>query len=135
MHEWALAEGVISTILTVAKKKDAKEITEAEIKIGCLQQIDENIFTTAFRELVKHTPLEKTKIKLKNEEAYFKCRTCELEWNLTNTTNALGREESEAIHFIPELAHTFIRCPRCGSLDFAVTRGRGIWVEHIKILK
>ena len=135
VHEWALAEAVISTILNVAKEKSAKKITKAEIKIGTLQQIEVDVLTFAFRELVKNTPLEKTEIKLKPEEVYFKCRVCGVRWNFSNATNALGREKSEAIHFVPDLVHAFIRCPRCGSPDFEVVGGRGIWVEYIKISK
>lgn len=135
VHEWALAEAVISTILNVAKEKGAKKIIKAEIKIGALQQIEVDVLTFAFRELVKNTPLEKTEIKLKPEEVYFKCRVCGVRWNFSNATNALGREKSEAIHFVPDLVHAFIRCPRCGSPDFEVVGGRGIWVEYIKISK
>lgn len=135
VHEWSLAEAVISTILNVAKEKGAKKIAKAEIKIGTLQQIEVDVLTFAFRELVKHTPLEKTEIKLKSEEAHFKCRACGFEWNFNDAIGKLGREESEAIHFVPDLVHAFIRCPRCGSPDFEVVGGRGIWVEYIKISK
>lgn len=135
MHEWALAEAVISAILTVAKEKGAKEITEAEIKIGDLQQIEADVLSFAFQELVKDTPLEKTKIKLKPENAYFKCRVCGLRWNFSDAMGGLEGERSEAIHFIPDLVHAFIHCPRCGSPDFEVMGGRGVWIEYIKISK
>lgn len=135
MHEWALAEAVISTIRNVAKENNAKKVVEAKIKIGTLQQIEPDVFTFAFQELVKNTLLKKTEIKLESEEANFKCRVCGFEWGFDNVTNRLGTNESEAIHFVPDLAHTFIRCPRCNSPDFEVTRGRGVWVEYVKISK
>ena len=135
MHEWALAEAVISTILTVAEEKGAKEITEAEIKIGSLQQIEVDVLSLAFQELVKNTLLEKTEIKLKPEKAYLKCRVCGLGWDFSDAMGGLGGEESEAIHFVPDLVHAFIRCPRCGSPDFEVMGGRGVWIEYIKISK
>ena len=119
----------------MAKEKGAKEVTEAQIKIGDLQQIDVDVFTTAFRELVKNTPLEKTEVKLEPERAYPKCRVCGLEWDFRDATRALEKEKFEAIHFVPDLVHAFIRCPRCGSPDFEVVGGRGIWVEYIKISK
>ncbi len=43
----------------------------------------------------------------------------------------LGENEQEAIHFVPEAAHAFIRCPACGSPDFEISKGRGVWVERI----
>jgi hydrogenase nickel incorporation protein HypA/HybF len=135
MHEWALAEAVISTILNVAKKNNAKKIVEAKIKIGNLQQIDPDILTFAFQELVKNTPLKKTEVKLEPEGANFKCRVCGFEWGFENVMNGLEVNESEAIHFVPDLVHTFIRCPRCNSPDFEVKRGRGVWVEYVTISK
>ncbi len=41
----------------------------------------------------------------------------------------------ESIHFIPEVAHTYIKCPKCGSPDFEIIKGRGIWLEKIKGVK
>ena len=135
MHEWALAEAMISTILNTAKEKGAKEIIEAKIKVGRLQQIEADVLNFAFRELVKKTPLEKTEIKLESEDARFKCGACGFEWNFSDVMNALDEDEHEAIHFVPDLAHAFVRCPRCDSPDFETLGGRGVWVEYVKISK
>ncbi|MEM2890848.1 MAG: hydrogenase nickel incorporation protein HypA [Candidatus Hadarchaeum sp.] len=131
MHEWALAEAVVSTMLAVAKEKGAKMVSEAKIKLGRLQNIDTEIFNHALRELTKGTLLEKTEIKLEMDESRFRCRACGLEWNLD--PSEVGSDESEAIHFVPDLAHAFIRCPRCRSPDFEVTGGRGVWVDYIRV--
>ncbi len=135
MHEWALAEAVISTILNAAEEEGAKEIIEAKIRIGRLQQIEADVLAFAFRELVKNTPLEKTEIKLEPEEALFRCRVCGFEWDFSKVTKELNEDEHEAIHFIPDLAHAFIRCPHCNSPDFETLRGRGVWIEYIKVSK
>ena len=42
-----------------------------------------------------------------------------------------GANEREAIHFVPESAHAFLRCPACKSPDFEISKGRGVWVERI----
>jgi hydrogenase nickel incorporation protein HypA/HybF len=44
----------------------------------------------------------------------------------------LSSEVAEAIHFIPEIAHTYMRCPRCHSPDFEVIAGRGVWVAALQ---
>ncbi|MEM4169637.1 MAG: hydrogenase maturation nickel metallochaperone HypA, partial [Thermoproteota archaeon] len=41
----------------------------------------------------------------------------------------------EAIHFLPEVSHAYVKCPNCGSPDFEVTGGRGVWIESIKGLE
>ena len=41
-------------------------------------------------------------------------------------------DAAEAIHFVPELAHAFMRCPDCGSPDFEVAAGRGVAISGIE---
>ncbi|MDZ7260931.1 MAG: hydrogenase nickel incorporation protein HypA [candidate division KSB1 bacterium] len=133
MHEWALAEGVISTALKVAEKEGLKEITEIKIKIGELQQTDMEIFEFALKEIIQPQKalLQKTKIELELEPAVLRCRVCGKQWAFRDALNKLKKEESESIHFVPETAHIYIRCPECNSPDFEASKGRGIWVESI----
>ena len=44
----------------------------------------------------------------------------------------LNEDESEAIHFIPEVAFVHTRCPKCGSPDFEIQKGRGVSITQIK---
>jgi hydrogenase nickel incorporation protein HypA/HybF len=41
--------------------------------------------------------------------------------------------EREAVHFLPEAAHAYLRCPRCGSVDFDVAAGRGVSIVSIEL--
>jgi hydrogenase nickel incorporation protein HypA/HybF len=134
MHEWALAEAVISTLVETSKKEKVKEITEVKIKIGELQQIDEEIFKFALKEMTQsqYSLLRKTKIKIEKESAILKCRVCGNEWHFGSQSKKLTEEESESIHFIPEAAYIYIRCPRCKSPDFEIIKGRGVWIDSIK---
>jgi len=132
MHEWALAEAVISTALEVSKEKNVKEITELRIKMGELQQIDLEIFEFALSELTKnHNILKKTKIKIKMEKAILRCNVCGHEWNFKK--DKLTSEESESIHLVPEIVHTYMRCPKCSSPDFEIIKGRGVWLDSIEV--
>ena len=47
MHEWALAEAVITAAQQIAEKEKLKEIKEVNIKIGELQQVERDIFRFA----------------------------------------------------------------------------------------
>jgi len=129
MHEWALAEAVISTASQIAEKEGLKEITEVKIKIGELQQVELDIFKYALSQL-KAKRFEKTKFTVEKDKAKLKCRVCSYEW-IFNKEN-LNEKKAEAIHFIPEIVHTYVQCPKCGSPDFEVLQGRGIWLESIK---
>ena len=44
MHEWALAESILTAAVEEGKKKHLKKISEIRISIGELQQIEEEIF-------------------------------------------------------------------------------------------
>jgi hydrogenase nickel incorporation protein HypA/HybF len=45
--------------------------------------------------------------------------------------HAVGEDEAEAIHFVPEMARVYARCPTCSSHDFALAAGRGIWLVAV----
>ncbi len=133
MHEWALAEAVISTALNVAKKEGLQRITEIKIVLGELQQIDGEIFRFALTEVMQpqRAMLEGAQINIQEEKASLRCKNCGREWHPKEATDELGEEAAEAIHFVPEVAHVHLRCPKCGSADFEVAGGRGVWIESI----
>jgi len=129
MHEWALAEAVISSATEIAEKEGLEEVGEVILEIGELQQIEHDIFESALLQL--RTPkLRKAKFTIRKAKAKLKCRSCENQWAFNSTK--LDEEGKEAVHFLPEVAHTYIRCPKCGSPDFGVTEGRGILIRTIR---
>ena len=42
-------------------------------------------------------------------------------------------QEREAIHFLPESAHAYLRCPGCGGPDFVLAAGRGVSIEAVEL--
>jgi len=132
MHEWALAEAVISAASQIAEKEGIKEVTEVKIKVGELQQIELDILQFAISGL-KTAKFKNTKFNVETAKAKLKCRVCRHRWSFKK--EKLDENTVEAIHFVPEIAHTFIKCPKCGSPDFEILQGRGIWLESIKGLK
>jgi len=132
MHEWALAEAVVSTTLKIAEEKGLKEIIELKIKIGELQQIDQEIFEFALSQL-RSPMLKNAKFNLETVKAELKCRVCNHKWRFS--TKNMDEDVSEFIHFIPEIAHTYVKCPKCGSPDFEILMGRGVWLDSIKGVK
>jgi hydrogenase nickel incorporation protein HypA/HybF len=128
MHEWALAEAVITAAQQIAEKEKLKEIREVHIKIGELQQVERDIFQFALSQL-RPVSFKKAKFRISMAETTLKCRVCEHTWSFSKSK--LDKETAEAIHFVPEVAHSYIKCPKCGSPDFEISRGRGVWLENI----
>ncbi|MBS7631589.1 hydrogenase nickel incorporation protein HypA [Candidatus Bathyarchaeota archaeon] len=128
MHEWALAEGIISKADRIAIENNL-EITDIVIQIGELQQIDDEILQFALEQL-RTDNMKKARFTLETIKAKLKCRACGEEWRLD--LSSLDEESSEAVHFVPEMAHVYIKCPRCGSPDFEVLEGRGVWLASVR---
>jgi hydrogenase nickel incorporation protein HypA/HybF len=134
MHEWALVESILTTALVAAEKEKLKKITEIKISIGELQQIEQDIFEFSLSEIIKtqDKKLKDVKIIIETEKSTLKCKNCENTWKFSDMKKKLNKDESEAIHFLPEVAFVHTRCPRCGSPDFEITTGRGVSIVSIK---
>lgn len=134
MHEWALAESIITTALEAAEKEKLKTITEIIIQIGELQQIEHDIFKFALNEIIKsqNKKLKNAKFRIQTEKSTLKCKNCEHQFSFDDIMKKLSKDEAEAIHFIPEVAFVHSRCPKCGSPDFEITKGRGVTIKSIK---
>jgi hydrogenase nickel incorporation protein HypA/HybF len=129
MHEWALAEAVVAAASEVAEKEHFKKVAEVRIKVGELQQVDSEIFRFALDQL-KTVKFKKAKFTVEPAKAVLQCRFCNNKWFFSK--EKLDPNMAEAIHFVPEIAHTYVKCPRCGSPDFEVVEGRGVWLESIR---
>jgi hydrogenase nickel incorporation protein HypA/HybF len=129
MHEWALAEAILASAKQVAEQEKLKKVTEVTIKVGELQQIEPPILRFALTQL-KPELFKNTKFHILKAKSTLKCRVCATTWQFN--LKKLDRATAEAIHFVPEASHSFIKCPKCGSPDFEIVTGRGVWLEDIK---
>jgi hydrogenase nickel incorporation protein HypA/HybF len=129
MHEWALAEAILASAKQVAEQEKLKKVTEVTIKVGELQQIEPPILRFALTQL-KPELFKNTKFHILKAKSTLKCRVCATTWQFN--LKKLDRATAEAIHFVPEASHSFIKCPKCGSPDFEIVTGRGVWLENIK---
>ncbi len=131
MHEWALAESVIKSVVEHASAEKLKKLKEAGVVFGELQAIDGEIFSFALEELRRQFPAAKAcKFKIIKQPAAFRCKACGHEFPLKGLRKT--KDEAEFIHFVPEMAHTFLKCPACKSPDFEIAAGRGVSVSYIK---
>jgi hydrogenase nickel incorporation protein HypA/HybF len=129
MHEWALAEAILSSAKQIADQEKLKEITEVTIRVGELQQVEPPILRFALSQIKTET-FKNAKFHILKAKSTLKCRVCGTEWQFN--IKKLDKTTAEAIHFVPEVAHTYIKCPKCGSSDFEIVSGRGVWLQDIK---
>ncbi len=129
MHEWALAEAVLSAASEVADKENLKEVFTVKLRVGEFQQIDDEILKFALSQL-RSGKFSNAKFSIRHVNARLKCKVCGQTWFFRK--GELDKDMSEAIHFVPEIAHTYVRCPNCKSPDFEIIEGRGIWLESVR---
>jgi hydrogenase nickel incorporation protein HypA/HybF len=129
MHEWALAEAILTSAKQIAEQEKLKEVTEVTIRVGELQQVEPQILRFALSQM-KNETFENANFRILKAKSRLKCRVCGTTWQFN--IKKLDKTTAEAIHFVPEVAHTYIKCPKCGSPDFEIVSGRGVWLENMK---
>jgi len=129
MHEWALAEGILASARQIAEQEHLEMVTEVTIRVGELQQVEPPILRFALKQLATDI-FTGAKFRVQKANSTLKCRVCSTTWQYS--TKHLDRATTEAIHYVPEVAHSYIKCPTCGSPDFEIASGRGVWLEDIK---
>jgi hydrogenase nickel incorporation protein HypA/HybF len=122
VHEWALAQAVVKAVLEHGAKG------RIIVNLGELQKIDGETFRFALDEIAKSDGLA-PEIAIRVEPAVMKCRSCGHAWRLTDSRSRLTEDQSESIHFVPDVVHVYVRCPSCGSPDFEIISGRGVTFE------
>ncbi len=131
MHEWALAEAIIDYVSKVLRERNAVKVKRLVLRIGKLQTIDKEILVFALNNLAKEYDISIDEIIMRDEEITLKCRKCLTQWTLS--PSQLPEDIREAIHFVPEVVHSFTKCPKCGSRDFDIVSGRGLSIESIEV--
>ncbi|MFA5190802.1 MAG: hydrogenase nickel incorporation protein HypA [Verrucomicrobiia bacterium] len=131
MHEWALAEAVVTSATETARQQKLAVVDEIVLNIGELQAIDNEMFASLVQDQLSNAAAElrSAKVRTVRGAAAFECQACKKEFSEQDAK--VGEEEREAIHFVPEMAHVYMRCPACGSPDFSIVRGRGVFIQEI----
>lgn len=127
-----MAEAIISAVSQIAERENLREVKEVTLKVGELQQIDREILKFALSQLASGR-LAGAKFKMRLVRARFRCRACGYKW--TFKENSPPKDVREVIHFIPEVAHAHLRCPKCSSPDFEISEGRGLWISSVRGVK
>ncbi len=134
MHEWALAEGILASGRQIAEAEHLQSVSEVTIRVGELQQVEPPILRFALKQMSAEDGMFKgAKFHILKAKSTLKCRVCGTTWQYY--PKKLDKATAEAIHFVPEVAHSYIKCPKCGSPDFEIASGRGVWLQDIKGVK
>lgn len=141
MHELSVAQSIVDFALSEADKREARKVTELEVGIGELMQVDGNVLVSALESLMTGK-LEGCKVEAKEIAASFECRRCSSTWGMREAREQLDAVEQDLLvkepesnelplHFMPYLYPAFIHCPNCGSSDISVLDGEDVKIRRI----
>ena len=107
-------------------------VLEVRRRFGELQNVDLEAFREGLAAALAGLPYGPQVFRFLGEPAAFRCRACGHLWPLDQFPG-IGEQEREAIHFLPESAHAYLRCPGCGGPDFELAAGRGVSIEAVEL--
>lgn len=109
MHEWAIAEAILTSATQIAEQEKLKEVTEVTIKVGELQQVEPPILRFVLSQM-KSDIFKNAKFHILKAKPTLKGRVCGPTWQFN--LKKLDKTTAEATHFVPEVAHTYIKYPQ-----------------------
>ncbi|MBR3245002.1 MAG: hydrogenase maturation nickel metallochaperone HypA [Parasporobacterium sp.] len=110
MHELAIVEALLETILPKAQESGAKKILEVNFHIGEMSGIVPSCIHEYFALAGKGTIAEGAKLNLKTVPAQIRCNSC-------------------GYSGVPDKKNYC--CPECQSLDFRLTSGREYYIDSL----
>ena len=134
MHEFALADAVVKAARDAARDAGMARIDVVTVRVGELQQIRRDLFEYSLTEVLPAADpiLQGIRFIVEEEPVRFRCRVCQAEFGRADLERVGDADDREAIHFIPELSHAYVRCPECASPDFEILAGRGVSLARIE---
>ena len=122
MHEFAMAQGIFSTVMDTAEANDAIEVTEMVIEIGRLAMLNPEQLKFMLGVMCEGEELTKNVEMIINTiDVEIKCHNCGFEGE--------GNVD-DSDHYAP-----MVLCPKCESHRVEVTNGKEITVRSISIEK
>ena len=123
MHEYSISSEIVRTVLDAAEQNGGKKVLSVQLEMGELALL--NVEQVAFwiHELFKGTAAEGAKVRVKVIKAHIKCTSC----------GYRGKVKSEAGDIFQHL--TVCQCPKCGSFEIKVEKGRECNLRKIQVVK
>jgi hydrogenase nickel incorporation protein HypA/HybF len=128
VHEWALAEAIVEYLVDVFKDRRPSSII---IRLGELRSVNEDTLSFSLKTLLSMRGFGEPGILIERVPINLVCRSCGLTWSIR--LSELPEEVREFVHLVPEVLHSYVKCPSCGSRDFKISSGKEIYIEGVVV--
>lgn len=123
MHEFSISSEIVRTVLDTAEKNKGQKVVSVQLEIGELTLLNKEQVLFWVNELFKGSVAEGAKVRSKTVKARISCMAC----------GYRGRPSSGEEDFIKHL--TQYSCPKCGSFQIGVEKGRECILKKIQVAR
>ena len=125
MHEFSMAQQIFSIVMKVAKENNVKKILEINIEVGQLTFLNPDQLKFALKVLSEDTIAQDAKIRIEIIQPEIRCNSCKY-------TGRISYDGPESHTIYPII---FLKCPKCGSTDVEIIRGKECNIKNIKAIR
>jgi len=111
--------------MKVAKENNVKKILEINIEVGQLTFLNPDQLKFALKALSEDTIAQDAKIRIEIIQPEIRCNSCKY-------TGKISYEGPESHTIYPII---FLKCPKCGSTDVEIIRGKECNIKNIKAIR
>jgi len=112
MHELAVTQEIVKTLIEECKKNNIRILKKATIIVGSFTTYKKHPIEYYFEMLKKeHELLKNSELEVEEVQARMKCLNC-------RKTSTLYE-------------NSFILCPLCDSADIEIIEGKDLYIKHI----
>ncbi len=114
MHEFAIAQTIVRSVLAELKKVQPARLVRARIVAGHLHQIVPASLTQAYKILTKETLAAGSRLSIRRASVMAECQCC---------------------HWRGKIKGSMFACGKCNAGDIEITGGRELYLESIEVEK
>jgi hydrogenase nickel incorporation protein HypA/HybF len=126
MHEFATAQKIVRTVVTVALKNDAKEITEIFLELGELTFVNPEQLKFVFKIAADKTIAQHATLNIAKKPGAIRCSDCGYEGGI--------KYEEDRPEFHSMAVLFTLDCPKCKSKNTEIVGGRELTIKNIKVV-
>ena len=126
MHEFATAQKIVRTCVTVAIKNNAKVINEILLELGELTFVNPEQLKFVFKVAADNTIAKNANLNIINKPGEIECLDCGYKGGL--------KYEEDRPEFHTMAALFTLDCPKCNSKNTKIISGRELTIKNIKVV-
>ena len=101
MHETAVAQSLVETILREAEKRQGRPV-RAKMSCGQLNAVNDEVLSFAFAAVAQGTPCEAMKLEIEHKAIQAKCRACDGTFALMLSDTRCPNCQGERFELLPD---------------------------------